>query len=303
MAIDWYDAAPRLFGVALLWAAGIKAISPHGFRGHLAQLGFIPPGILPFAAPTVAGLEAAWGMSLVAALAPSKVLPASLGLLVLLTATSVWTVRSGRATDCGCYGGYLNPSVWQGVWLNSLFALLVILGLRTTAISKGGDVTFLLALGAGLVTTALATISQRFEERQGRPLFDLSPLKPGRKWRDAWAGGLTVKERDDVIVSFLGIDCPHCHQWIRVLNAVNQSGSLPAVCAVFAASEAQVTAFAESRQIHFPTGLIPRALMSRLTHAVPTTVVITSGIIQSRWTGHITPEFYERFKAAFFSSP
>ena len=114
----------RLVGATFLWAATIKAIAPHTFSRHLAALGWIPGKFNSSAVNVAAGLEALLGTALIVNVAPAFLLPVTLLILAALTGVAVWGVKSGKTTDCGCYGGVIQPSIEQSAGLNALFALL-----------------------------------------------------------------------------------------------------------------------------------------------------------------------------------
>lgn len=293
--------APRIVGATFLWTGAIKAIAPHTFYAHLSTLGWIPRPILSAAVTAAAGFEAAWGLALLTGMAPGVVLPATVVLLALLSAVSWWGVRSGRATDCGCYGGYVQPSIGQSVALNLFFAVLVgaaWMGGATGLVVEAWQTVAV--VGATLIFATLTETAQRYSRNNGRPMFDTTPLRVGRRWRNSWADGATSAIGGEVLVAFLGPDCPYCAQWVKVGNAIVQSPRLPRVVGVVAASGERVGAFVDENQVRFPLATISRSLMGRLTQAVPTTVLVEAGRIQKVWVGQMSPEFVDRFKQAFF---
>ena len=117
-------AGSRIVGVVFLAAAVMKAINPSNFHGHITRLGLVPRRWARLFAPALIGVEGAWGAALIIAFAPTVVLPATAVALVLLSGMSAWGVRSGRTEDCGCYGGFITPSLWQSVGLNGLYFAL-----------------------------------------------------------------------------------------------------------------------------------------------------------------------------------
>jgi hypothetical protein len=104
----------------------------------------------------------------------------------------------------------------------------------------------------------------------------------------------------EVLISFLGPDCPYCKQWVKVANAIAQSSSLPSPFGVVAASREAVDGFIKDHGIRFPLGVISPSLMTRLARAVPTTALVVSGVITEIWVGQMPPEFVGRFRRAFF---
>jgi hypothetical protein len=299
--VDWITLGPRLVGATFVWAASIKAIAPHTFRRHLESLGWLPFKQLPLTVTAAAGLEAGWGLALIAGIAPAVVYPATLLLLVVLTSASWWGVRSGKAQDCGCYGGYIQPSIAQSMGLNATFALLVIAAWATskpTSAVKLWQVVVIVA--ASILIGGIAEAAQRHARKTGKLLFDTSPLKLGRRWRHSWADGKTARIDGEMLVAFLGPNCPYCSQFVKVANAMAQSPQLPKVFGVIAARDEEVSAYVLQQGIRFPVATVSQSLMSRLTSAVPTVVIVESGRIQNMWMGNVPPGVVDRFREAFF---
>lgn len=296
-----FSAGPRIVGATFLWAAGIKAVAPHTFSRHLRALGWIRGKHLLLAVTAAAALEAGLGVALLVNTAPGILLPFTFALLIFLTGVAVWGVRSGRTTDCGCYGGFIQPSIGQSVALNGVFALLVAAGWfgqpRITEPAAWQLMAIsIVTLAAGL----LAHSAQLFVLKNGRPMFDTTPLKVSRRWKHSSAGGATADIRGEVLVSYLGPDCPHCTRWVKVLNAMHQSPRLPAVVGVMAASGDKRSSYLAETGIRFPVATVSQALMGRVVQAVPTTVLVNDGRITEVWEGAPPVEFVDRFRRAFF---
>ncbi|MFN2601772.1 MAG: TlpA family protein disulfide reductase [Gemmatimonadaceae bacterium] len=293
------SAGPWLVGATFLWAGFVKAISPHVFEQHLYKLGSIPRRHVPNFVTLAAALEAGWGAGLILGVAPTLLLPITAFALVALTAISWWGVRSGRTTDCGCYGGYVVPSLAQSIALNTAFVALIIIAWITQPEKAGSQWKLVAALAIALIAGTLAAASARFLKKNGRFMIDLSPLKIGRAWRGRW-GAKIPDDNGERLVSFLGPECPHCKQWVRVLNVIDKAPGLPRVMGVVAASGEKLDEFVTTSGIQFPMHTIPQTLMSRLVWGVPTTVLVANGKIQKQWSGQMSPEFFQRFRDAFF---
>jgi hypothetical protein len=294
------SAGPLIVGATFLWAGVIKAVAPHVFQSHLRNLGWIPARQLVAAVVVATALEVGWGMALILGVAPGIVLPVTAVALVALTGVTWWGIRSGRTTDCGCYGGYVVPSLSQSVMLNGgLVALTLIAWLSLETSGPTATWKLVTSVATGVIAGTLAAISLQFLAKNGRFLMDMSPLKPGRTWHDRW-GATLPDDGTEHMVSYLGPDCPHCRQWVRVLNALGHSPGLPQAVGVIAASSQTLDRFIEIAGIRFPMKIIPQSLMSRLVWAVPTTVLVSGGKIQEKWSGQMPPEFFQRFKEAFF---
>jgi hypothetical protein len=284
-----------------IWTGGIKSAAPDNFQQHLTSLGWIPHKLVRWAVAAVAGLEVGLGTALLLLLSPQLVLPATALLLILLSAVSWYGVQSGKTVDCGCYGGYIQPSIWQSVGLNAVFVVILVTA-RILAVESGPQRTwkFGLAVAAGIVAFAVADYSHRYAVRHRRPLIETNPLKVGAKWKKAWSGKVSPPEHGDAIVAFLGPDCPFCHQWVRFLNAMSASPSLPGVTGVLGSSTNRKETFVHDHGIRFATVTVSPSLMARLSPAVPTTVLISDRRIKEIWVGAMPPVFYERFREAFF---
>lgn len=294
----------RLVGATFLWAAAIKAIAPHTLSRHLTALGWIPRKWTVMAVTVAAGLEAGLGVALILNGAPGLLLPLTFALLLALTAVAVWGVRSGKTTDCGCYGGFIQPSIGESVGINALFAFLIAASWMTQPRVLLPVWWQALAVAATVVGFAAFTHrAQIFRLRHGRPMIETSPLKVGRRWSHSSAGGATANIDGEVFVSYLGPDCPHCTRWVKVLNAMHQSPQLPAVVGVMAASGDQLAAYITEKGIRFPVATVSHTLMGRLTQAVPTTVLVDGGKVTELWEGTPPPEFVDRFRRAFFPDP
>ena len=293
-------AGPVIVGATFLWAGIVKAMAPQVFRAHLLRLGAIPPRLVGAGTVGAAGLEAAWGTALILGVAPAVVLPLTAVLLALLTSVSWWGVRSGRTTDCGCYGGYVVPSLAQSLALNGAFVALTLAAwLLQRGEGRTPSWTILVVAIVGLVVAGLAATALAFISRNGRFMFDPSPLKVGRTWRSRW-GVSIADDGSEHLVSYLGPDCPHCRQWVRVLNAIDQADSLPRVLGIVATSNDNLEKFVEDFGIRFPMTTITQTLMGRLVWGVPTTVLVSHGRIQNWWSGPMPREFFQRFRNAFF---
>jgi uncharacterized membrane protein YphA (DoxX/SURF4 family) len=299
--LHWLDLAARVVGIVFVWTGAIKAIAPHTFRQHLGRLGWVPRQILAATVSATAFLEVGLGTALVLGVAPRFTLPATLAILLVLSVVSWWGVKSGKTDDCGCYGGYIQPSIAQSLGLNSVFALVVLSAWLAVPRDQGTILWQLMAVAlAAVAATGISALAQRHEMREGKYLFQTNPLKIGARWRKPWAASAVDAAESEVIVCFLGPDCPYCIQWVRFLNAMHKSPQLPRVIGVVAATDEREHRFVQERGIDFPLVHISPSLMARLSPAVPTTVRIEFGTIADIWTGAMPPALYGRFREAFF---
>jgi hypothetical protein len=298
----WLSLGAKLVGLTFIWTGAIKAVAPHTFQSHLDSLGWISPRRTRMAVAAVAGLEVGLGVALVIGTATSLIYPFGILLLVVLSAASWWGVQSGKAIDCGCYGGFADPSIKQSIGMNAVFALLLLVAWITAPRSVSVTTLDAGVVGAfAVVAAGLAAYAQRYNARTGRLLVDTNPLKVSARWRDKWAGGATRNHDGEMIVAFLGPDCPFCAQWVRMGNAISQSPKLPRVFGVVAATRDKHESFVRENGIKFPVSNISQSLMGRLAQSVPTTVLVKGGRIEKTWIGSAPPpEFVDRLKDAFF---
>lgn len=288
-------------GVTFIWTAIIKAIAPQTFALHLTRLGLLPRRFVDPAVTASAALEAALGVALVTMMAPGIVLPLTVILLFVLSGLSWWGVRSGKASDCGCYGGLIQPSIGQSLALNGLYFSLVALAWLAGARSMVPDVwQVVLAVTGAMAAGWFAHASRVALAEKGEPLVDLNPLKVGKRWKHRWSGHVTDGMSGEYLVAYLGPRCPHCGTFVRIANAMLQSPVLPRVVGVTAASKADLDAFVEEKQIRFPVRTVPESLMMRLAYSVPTVALVKDGVIEAHWSGSMPPDFARRFTRAFF---
>jgi len=173
-------------------------------------------------------------------------------------------------------------------------------------LNTGNDWTLWKAAITGVLSIsgfAFVIGGRKYERKHGRPLIETNPLKVGARWRSSWSGGVKLSPDEESMVVFLGPDCPFCHQWVRFLNAIAASPSLPGVVGAMGASKKRRDTFVQEQRIKFPTVTISPSLVNRLAPGVPTTVLVTKGRIEAIWMGAMPPAFYTRFKEAFFPHP
>jgi hypothetical protein len=301
---NWRPLGAIIVGIVLVATSLMKVAAPFSFYRHVARLGLKIGVPLRIVVPFAIGFEGAWGTALLIGLAPHFTLPMTALGLMLLTGLTWWSIRSGKTEDCGCYGGFITPSIAQSVALNGLYFVLVALAWASLPpesvfpMWKVGTVIL-----AGILIGGTAEYALGSEFRTGVPLFTPSPLKVGQRWRRRWAGSATLMPGMPQILSYLGPDCPYCQRWVRALNIIHESPDLPQVTAILASSQGKIEDFVKETGVRFPIATIPQARMQRLASLVPTTVLVENDVIQDVWGGaQLSEDFSERFKAAFFPS-
>lgn len=289
-------------GAVFVVAAVMKVAAPFSFYRHLARLDLKLGRLLRVFVPVAIGFEGAWGAALLVGLVPHFTLPFTAAALVMLTGITWWSVKSGKTEDCGCYGGFITPSIGQTVALNGLY-LLLITGAYASLTPQSAVAMWKIAtvILAAILIGGTAEYALRSEFRTGVALFTPSPLKSGQHWKSRWGGSARLPLGTPQIVSYLGPDCPYCKRWVRALNVIHESPALPAVTAILSSSQQTIDEFVRETGVRFPIATIPEAKMRRLASVVPMTVLIEDDTIQEVWGGAMLSEsFSSRFKAAFF---
>jgi hypothetical protein len=221
---------------------------------------------------------------------------------ILLTGLTAWSITSGKTADCGCYGGFITPSIGQSVALNGAYALLAAGAWATMSVDNPFAAWKILAvIATGLVIGGVANHALRHEFRTGVALFTPSPLKAGQRWKSAWSGAANGANGTARLVSYLGPDCPYCQRWVRALNVIHESADLPPVTGIMSSPRQTIDEFVKTTGVRFPVATISEARMQRLATGVPTTVLIENDTIQEVWNGaQFSEGFSERFKSVFF---
>jgi len=302
MRIDsWAPLGAALVGAVFVVAAIMKVAAPFSFYRHVARLDLKLGRLLRVIVPVAIGFEGGWGLALLVGLMPRLTLPFTAAALVMLTGFTWWSVKSGKTEDCGCYGGFITPSIGQSVALNGFYLLLVagawafLPPQSAVAMWKVATVVFGAILIGGTAEYAL-----RSEFRTGVALFTPSPLKAGREWKLRW-GATTLPPGTSQIVSYLGPDCPYCKRWVRALNVIHESPALPPVTAILSSSRQTIDEFVRETGVRFPIATVSEAKMRRLAPSVPVTLLFEDDTIQEVWSGTLLSEsFSNRFRAAFF---
>jgi hypothetical protein len=289
-------------GVVLIVTALMKVAAPFAFFRHVARLELTLGISNRVIVPIAIGIEGALGAALLVRLAPNVVLPITAASFVALTGLTVWSITSGKTADCGCYGGFITPSISQSVALNGIYVLLVIGAWMTMPPQTAGEswrvATVVLA---GILFGGTANYALQHEFRTGVALFTPSPLRAGVKWKTAWSGTTPRSPSGELIVTYLGPDCPYCQRWVRALNVIHESSKLPPVTGIMSSPRQTISDFVKETGVRFPVSTISEARMQRLATAVPTTVLIGNDVIQDVWTGaQLSEGFAERFKEVFF---
>lgn len=292
----------RATGLPFLWSGYIKATEPGPFLAHVTRLRLIPAPLLRATVVCIAAFEVSLGMALLLRVAVPYSYIGTAAFLLVLSVITIWGVRSGKTTDCGCYGGYVQPSVPQSLTANTVFGAITLLAWQASA-SRPPE-TFKLWQSAlvvlfGAASGVLSAAALRHERRHGEPLFDRNPLKIGNKFNPSWARLDKKYLEQDIIVCFLGTECPHCSRWVRFLNFMSKSPAFPSVVGVLAAPRSTIQSYVEDNSINFPVRGVASSLMARLAPAIPTTVFVKNGLVNDIWLGGAPTQLFPKLRSLF----
>lgn len=290
---------PLTVGIVFLVTGGAKALAPSRTLRHLYSLDLIPARWLQRVWIMMSVGEMSLGAALVSGLAPTRVLPAAVGLLAGLSGFTIWSAKARHTDDCGCYGGLVEVQPKQSVVLNAAYGALLLLAWRGGLHSRqhatwrmGG---FLGAVALSAAATAIG--DRRLRNRKG-DLLDLRAIKPGRKWNRRWLpSDPSVLEAGEHIVALLGLACPTCHKWLRPLSVIHERRDLPPVVGMIDATESQAREFAAKNHLAFPLVAVPHSTLLRLADGgTPTLVVVQDGVVRSVDAGRLPSELMERVR-------
>lgn len=291
-----------LFVGAVLTFAGLaKALEPEHFVRHLKNLRLLPEALLQPAALVMIVLQAGLGLALLLRLWPAVVLPAAMVLLLALAVLGYWSTATGRTADCGCYNGLLTFSPLQSLLLDAGYAALLGFSWWSGVPAAGpggwrGAAALLVAVGSGGLAFGLL----RYSARHGRPLFETSPTRVGRRWRPSWLppGAYLAAEAGETLIVFLGANCSHCMKWIKILNTVHALPNLPSVQGVVTVPEHGLEDYRARTGVRFPVVAVSPWAAARLSRSItPTAVIVRDGIIREKWVRSMPKAFTDRLRA------
>jgi hypothetical protein len=104
--------ARLLVGGVFLYAAATKLPDMAGFAVDVANFRLLPPGLVPFAAAAVVGLELLVGALLLAGVWVGPAATLATALLALFIGGLAQALLRGIDLDCGCFGAGERASWW-----------------------------------------------------------------------------------------------------------------------------------------------------------------------------------------------
>jgi hypothetical protein len=286
-------------GLVFMVAAVAKLIAPGRFRQHLLRLGAINHSrtMVPVPAALATG-EAMAATALIAGLAPPVVVPATVGMLAVLSGVTIWSTSTKRTEDCGCYGGLVEVHPAVSALLNVAYASLVILGWRAGRPLMRQPSRQAAAIGlVGVIAAIVGALGEWRLQKSGKPLVNLNPLRPGQRWRASWIPEQTdALAQGEHVVVFLGENCHACKLWATPLSKLNANPELPPILGVLAIEREAIAGYAREHGITFPVVPMRKSTFAHLIDATPTIAVLKDGVIQTVDEGVLPPALIERVK-------
>ncbi len=284
-------AASGLVGLVFLATGTLKAVDSARFFDQVRRYRLLPPAtVLPSALLFIA-VECALGTALL--LGQSRwLLPAAALMLVAFAGLTAWATSTGRAEDCGCYGGLVRVTPAQSLALDGIYVALLgaawYLVPRESATSVVGWLVVAAVFAAALVASWRSLRA---------PLVDLGLLRVGRAWRRGWlkhyARDLTQGSH---FVVFLSRDCPYCKRWVPLLNVIEVQPDLPSVVGIMSLGDEALKGFLAEHLIRFPVTVMPVSLASLMVNAYPTAALVENGRITGKWVGELPEPYLARVR-------
>lgn len=125
-------------------------------------------------------------------------------------------------------------------------------------------------------------------------------MKVGRPWKARWlpAGAGLPAGGGETLIVFLGANCSHCMQWIKVLNRVHQLPGMPLVQGVVTVRPDRLPGYLSRSGARFPVAPITPWAAARLSRSItPTAVLVQEGVIREKWIRSMPKPFIERVRA------
>lgn len=273
-----------LVGIVFLITGFIKVIYSRPFIIHVRHLGILPRPLTEIAASLFIQLECSVGTALVLFAFPVELIPAVMFMILVLSGITVWGVATRRVEDCGCYGGWLNLDIKQSLGLNLVY--LVMLVGAWTSVDQDPPIAMWKVL-AIIGVMALSNFLVRGSANS--PLIDLSPLKPGRRWKQRWVESLdpATAAGNASFVVFMTQSCYRCKEWNEYIVNLAENPELPEPVLIFPEGGKEIEPLHGSIAHH----IIKVGLFRFLVYQTPTAVLVRDGRIEARWVGHFPDEF------------
>lgn len=266
-----------LIGSILLLAGLLKALNPRPFIAHVNRFNLFSPQFSGLLAFLFIQIENALAVSLLLRLYLSSTLLVSIVLLLGLSVLTLWGSLTGRIENCGCYG----RMIWLKPKHSLLLNLFYILGLGyvwrlslSASILTWMDI-FLLILTVGgtgfLIKRSLV-----------RPIFYLSPLRVGGRWKKKWIPDFRYAEDQTVLFLFTRQGCAECSRWHLILSEIEKSEFMGEI-QLIASDNDQKKFNQKEEDPSYPVLYIPAFYFSYLVEKTPTALLVKNQVIKGVW--------------------
>ncbi len=273
-----------LVGCVFLFTGLIKVVYSRPFIVHVRNLGILPRSLNEIAASVFIQLECGFGTALVLFAFPAELIPTLMGLILILSAVTVWGVQKGRVEDCGCYGGWLSLNLMQSLGLNCVYVTM--LAVAWISLDENPPVAMWKVL---MIIGVMALSNFMIRGSANSPLIDMSPLKPGRKWNPRWSDPSDIKryETGSILYIFMSHRCYRCKDWDPYIINLLQRSDQPFPVLIFPETEIEP----EKRLADVPHQHIRPGIFRYLVYRTPTAVHVKEGRIEGRWVVRFPDEF------------
>lgn len=282
-----------LAGLVLLFSAWTKSNDQRTFRRDLMRYGLIPVKFIGVTVWFVTLFEWFLGAALLVAFCLSWLMPGTAFLFFFFAFLTFWGEKKRNMTDCGCFAGLLPITPRQSIIIDLFLAV----SLSFCYFSIGKMDSTPLRFGHFLIILSITTGAVLLILSQKKPVFDVSRLKIGGKWKKGWLPGINLQKGEHVLV-FMHQDCPHCKNWIQLLNIMHLKDEMPSVSGILSFTNKELIRFGTENFVLFPLETMKPVLFNRMVTAYPTAVRLKEGLITEKWTGRMPVEMVREIRTA-----
>jgi putative oxidoreductase len=100
-----YIASRLALGAVFLYAAATKVPDMAAFAQDFANFRLVPPGLVPYGASAVVGIEVVLGLALASGFGARPAALATVGMLFVFLGALAQALLRGIDLKCGCFGG------------------------------------------------------------------------------------------------------------------------------------------------------------------------------------------------------
>jgi hypothetical protein len=232
-------------------------------------------------------LECGIGVGLMLYVFPADLIPLASFLIAFFSALSIWGILSGRVEECGCYGGAFTLSPLKSALINGGY--LILLGIAWSFPVKNYQTPL---WKVGLMVVAILITGPLVKRSIRAPLYDLSRIKPGKRWRWEWLEGKVPAWGDDErLIVFINHRCSICRKWIPKLNESLSRTDIPHVLGIESEGTPRGEIGDSRYEIEFQTVSLSDKTYRQLAVHPPTAILVREGEIKRKWIGTFPEEY------------